>query len=225
MEIGRYNEEKRIENKQEMIKIEKEYSIEKVEEKLLERRKELEGKLKEIAERENVNPILIERYFFQSINPLVNVEPEYSSEKVGIMWQIYEEMVARINEYAMYIPTISSFCNFIGIRVSTLKKWKCSADENMRIVVEKIEDSCYNANVMMSQVGALKERTTVYRMKSEQERIEKETPEIHVHNEVGLDLNAISKRINEIKELENKKAIEGEYVVKEKVRRNKRSDR
>lgn len=231
--ISERNEETRIKNKQEIRVIEQGYVDEEYRDLSLiveRKRKEIEDKLVKYLEdnkqvvytkegtpitKPNVNPLLIQKYFFQSINPLVNVEPEYSAEKLGIIWQLYEEMIGKVNaKIGVLVPNLSSFCAFAGIRLATFKRYKSSVDESMRIVVEKIEDGCFDSNVMLAQMGYVKERSTVYRMKSEQERVEKEAPQVHIHKDV-TDLNAIRNRLNEIKGFSEKKkrveAIETEY--------------
>lgn len=231
MSVKEYNEQVRIENKQAVRVIEKEY-IDNVlgglEKAVEEKRKEIEDKLVKYLEKNktkeytkdgtpyevpNKNPIVIQKYFFQSINPLVNVEPKYSAEKLGIVWQLYEEMVGLISaKIGVIVPSLSSFCSFAGIRLSTFKQYKQSVDEDMRIVVEKIEDGCFDSNLTLAQLGYIKERSTVYRMKSEQERVEKEMPAIHIHNE-GVNLMDINKRLNELKGFKEKKEIiEGELI-------------
>lgn len=226
-----YNEQVRIENKQAIRVIEKEYVedvLGNLEKAVEEKRKEIEDKLIKFLDENklkkynkdgvaydvpNTNPIVIQKYFFQSINPLVNVEPKYSAEKLGIVWQLYEEMIGKISaKLGVVVPSLSSFCSFAGIRLSTFKQYKQSVDEDMRIVVEKIEDGCFDSNLTLAQLGYIKERSTVYRMKSEQERIEKEMPSIHIHNE-GVDLGDINRRLNELKGFKEKKQIiEGELV-------------
>ena len=201
-----------------------------LEEAIAKKREEIEDKLISYAEKNkikrydkdgkpyevpNTNPIVIQKYFFQSINPLVNVEPKYSAEKLGIVWQLYEEMIGAINaKIGTIIPNLSSFCSFAGIRLSTFKLYKQSIDEDMRIVVEKIEDGCFDNNLTLAQMGYIKERSTVYRMKSEQERIEKETPTIHIHNE-SVDLANIKKRLNELQGFTNKKKLVEVEIVEE----------
>lgn len=226
-----YNQDVRIKNKQEVRMIEQDYVDDefKTLSTIVEaKRYEIEEKLKTYLEKNkikkydkdgkpyeipNTNPLLIQKYFFQSINPLVNVEPEYSAEKLGIIWQLYEEMIGKVNaDIGVLVPNLSGFCSFAGIRLSTFKNYKNSLDESMRIVIEKIEDGCFDSNVMLAQMGYVKERSTVYRMKSEQERIEKETPQIHIHKDT-VDLDFIHSRLEEIKSLgEKKKAIEVEYT-------------
>lgn len=146
---------------------------------------------------------------------MVNVEPKYSAEKLGIVWQLYEQMVGVINaKIGTLVPNLSGFCSFAGIRLSTFKQYKQSVDEDMRVVVEKIEDGCFDSNLTLAQMGYIKERSTVYRMKSEQERIEKESPTIHIHNE-GVNLGDINKRLRELQGFKEKKEIIEAEVVKE----------
>jgi len=122
-------------------------------------------------------------------------------------------MVGKISaKIGVIVPSLSNFCNFAGIRLSTFKQYKQSVDEDMRIVVEKIEDGCFDSNLTLAQLGYIKERSTVYRMKSEQERVEKEMPSIHIHNE-SVDLGDINRRLQELKGFKEKKQIiEGELV-------------
>lgn len=228
------NQEVRIKNKQEIRVIEQGYVDDEFRDltAIVEaKRQEIEKKLIEYTkgftvtkytkdgdpyEVPNTNPLLIQKYFFQSINPLVNVEPEYSAEKLGIIWQLYEEMIGKVNaQIGILVPNLSSFCSFAGIRLATFKSYKNSLDEGMRIVVEKIEDGCFDSNVMLAQMGYVKERSTVYRMKSEQERVEKEAPQIHIHND-NVDLDMVQKRLEQLKGLGMKQkrseAIVAEYT-------------
>ena len=229
--IAEYNEEVRIANKQEVRAIEKEYvenELNGLENAIIIKRAELEDKLIRFCEENkikkytkdgteyevpNTNPLLIQKYFFKSLNPLVNVEPMYSAEKLGIVWQLYDEMIGQISaKIGLIVPNLSHFCAFAGIRVSTFKSYKNSADADMRIVVEKIEDGCYDSNITLAQLGYVKERTTVYRMKSEQEKVEKETPVVHIHND-GVNLTQINQRINQLKGFsEKKKMIEATNI-------------
>ena len=167
------NEDVRIKNKALVREIEQEYcdgDLSVLNERIQARRYELETKLIEYMEENkitkydkegnshevpNVNPLVLQKYFFQSINPMVNVEPNYSAEKLGIVWELYEEMIAKINaKVGVVVPSLSGFCSFAGIRVATFKRYKSSVDPSMRIVVEKIEDGCFDNNVTLAQMGS-----------------------------------------------------------------------
>ena len=55
-------------------------------------RKNEYGEVVEVI-RKDYNPYLVSTYFFKSINPLSNVEPLYSSEKLAAVWGIYMNLI------------------------------------------------------------------------------------------------------------------------------------
>jgi hypothetical protein len=209
----------RQENKIQLRELEKMYVygvIDNLDEIVAEKKEEIVGKLKEFylkleQKPEIRSPYLINSYFFKSINPMPNHEPKYTAEKLGIVWELYQDILTEVNmNIGEILPSLSSFCKFAGITLVTFKNYKSSPDEGLRILVEKINDECFDSQVTMAQNGLLKERSTIYRMKAEQERIEKETPAIHIH-ENTVDVGSIVNRLKEIKQFNDKKgAIEVE---------------
>lgn len=216
------NSEVRMENKRQLRDLEKMYVdgvIDNLDQIVEERKNDLVLQLQnfynKLEQKPNLrNPFIINSYFFKSINPMSNCEPKYTAEKLGIVWDLYNHILCEVNmEIGEVLPTLSNFCKFAGITLSTFKTYKNSPDEAMRIVIEKISDSCFDTQVTMAQIGAVKERSTIYRMKAEQERVEKETPAIHIHQE-AVDLGEIANRLKEIKQYNSKKnAIEVEGGV------------
>lgn len=224
MKTKEYNQSVMLKNKKELRELEKNYVEEilgDINKAIENKRKEIEKKLIEYSETHkvkkrtkdgveyevaNVNPIVIQKYFFKSISPMMNIEPTYNAEKLGIVWDLYEEMIEKIStDIGVIAPSLSGFCSFAGIRVSTFKEYRKSVDIDMRVVSEKIEDSCFDSNTTLAQFGYIKERTTVYRMKSEQERVEKEMPTVHIHNNNGVDLEQINKRLAQLGNFADKK--------------------
>lgn len=224
MKTKEYNQSIMLKNKKELRELEKNYVEEvlgDINKAIENKRKEIEKKLIEYSETHkvkkrtkdgveyevaNVNPIVIQKYFFKSISPMMNIEPTYNAEKLGIVWDLYEEMIEKIStDIGVIAPSLSGFCSFAGIRVSTFKEYRKSVDIDMRVVSEKIEDSCFDSNTTLAQFGYIKERTTVYRMKSEQERVEKEMPTVHIHNNNGVDLEQINKRLAQLGNFADKK--------------------
>lgn len=216
------NSEVRMENKRQLRELEKMYVdgvIDNLDEIVAQRKNELVLQLQNfytrLEEKPNLrSPFIINTYFFKSINPMPNCEPKYTAEKLGIVWDLYNHILCEVNmEIGEILPTLSNFCRFAGITLTTFKSYKNSPDEAMRVVIEKISDLCFDTQVTMAQVGAVKERSTIYRMKAEQERVEKETPAIHIHQE-NVDLGEIANRLKEIKQYNFKKnAIEAEGGV------------
>lgn len=228
-DVKEYNKEVRRRNKEEIRVLENSYVQDVVEnldsliaerkEKLIKDLLEYKGKFGKEDKRGNyeidVEPMVINKYFFKPINPLVGSEPTYNAEKLGIVWEIYSDTVATVSENlrATVVPTLSNFCRFAGIRLSTFRNYKNSSDESMRIVTEKIEDECFDTNVTLAQMGKVKETSTQYRMKAEQGKVEAQAPSVHIHAE-SIDLGAINDRIKDIMDFNNRKnqVIEGSKV-------------
>lgn len=160
-----------------------------------------------------VNPIIINKYFFSSLNPLSGYQPIYSSETFGIVFNLYEDICSKVNEkIGNYLPTLSNFCKFAGISTNTFRNYCESNDLSMRVLTDKIEDYCFDSSVTASQLGMAKESITKYRMKTEIGRIEKETPTIHIHQDKIIDLKDVSERIESLINYNKKKVVEAEVI-------------
>ncbi|MEG1506034.1 MAG: hypothetical protein RR478_00900 [Bacilli bacterium] len=198
-----------IDNLEEIVQAKKEelvYKISKFNEDMEKTIIDKNGEEKTIKKR--LNPLIINNYFFKSINPLISKEPLYTAEKLGIVWELYSYLIARVNEeYEDIIPTVTNFSKFAGISLATLKSYKRSNDLDMRVVLEKIEDSCFDTNVTFAQTNKLSTRATMYRMEIEQDKVKKDNPQIHIHTE-NVDLKGINTRLKELMDFTHKKVIE-----------------
>lgn len=203
-------QEKQKEFESNMLKIEnKLYTIEYDE----------KGKAIKKLNKQYKNPLVLNNYFLKSINPYKNIQPEYTAESLNAVFDLYCEILTEVNvRIGTLPPSISSFCKFAGISTYTFKGYKSSAEIEMRTIVDMIEDYCYDTSVSMSQGGFVKERSTVYRMKSEQERMEKEQQKV-VINAKSVNIGEVQekiKRIQELKKYNNKnKLIEAQFEEKD----------
>lgn len=146
-----------------------------------------------------VNPYLVSTYFFKSVNPLSNTEPLYSSEKLAIVWDIYMYLIEQVNlNITTFQPTLTHFAKFAGISLNTLKSYRNSGDREMQILIDKIYDETMDSNLTLAQNNRLKEKTTQFRLKVENEIVEKTTPNINYNVSAKVDLNKINQRLNEI---------------------------
>lgn len=75
----------------------------------------------------------------------------------------------------------------------------------MRVVVEKIYDQIGDANITMSQMGMVKERSTIFKMKSENEMVEKQQPNVNINIVEQPDLKKIEENLNKYKMFATKK--------------------
>ena len=145
------------------------------------------------------NPYLVSTYFFKSINPLSNIEPMYSSEKLAAVWGIYMNLIELVNIHiGPFQPTLSHFAKFAGISTYTLKSYRNSPDINMQTIANKIFDETFDSNVLLAQNKILSNRSTELRVKVENEVQEKPQVKVNVNVNQEVDLNQISARLNEI---------------------------
>lgn len=166
-------------------------------------------------EMKKVNPYLVSTYFFKSVNPLANTEPEYSSEKLSIVWSLYMYLVEQVNmNIAPFQPTLTHFCKFAGISLGTLRNYRNNGDMQMRILIDKIYDETYDSNMYLAQSGNLNGRSTQFRMKSENEVQEKPQVKVNVNVSENIDLDKINSRLAQYNQFSKKKATvaEANYV-------------
>ena len=157
-------------------------------------------------EQKPINPLVINNYFFKSIVPITSQEPVYNAEKLGMVFDYYCHILAEVNDRIGYFPSsLTSFCKLAGITLNTLRNYKTSQDYSMRVVVEKIYDQVGDENITMSQMGIVKERSTIFKMKSENELVEKQQPKINVNITERPDMEKIANRLNEYKRFASKK--------------------
>lgn len=159
-----------------------------------------------VGTRTKLSPLVITNYFFKPITNLTCVEPIYSAEQLGIVFDYYCFIIAKINDEIGYFPSsLTSFCKLAGITLNSLRNLRNSVDYNMRVVVEKIYDQVGDENITMSQMGMVKERTTMFKMKSQNELVEKEQPKVNIHITEKPDFDQIQERLNKYKQFARKK--------------------
>jgi len=175
--------------------------------KIQARKEELVQQMTEYAENHDyANPIIVTNKFFKSINPVMGQEPIYSAETLGMVFDYYCDLLAAVNDkIGSYPSSLTAFCKLAGISLYTLKQMKVSDDYNMRVVVEKIYDQIGDENITMSQMGVAKEKTTLFKMKAQNELVEKAQPQVKVNVNADIDLNRISQRLEQYKRFATKK--------------------
>lgn len=153
-----------------------------------------------------MNPLVINNYFFKPITPITCQEPVYNAEKLGMVFDYYCFVLAQVNDKIGYYPSsLTSFCKLAGITLNTLRNYRSSQDYNMRVVAEKIYDQIGDDNITMSQMGIVKERSTIFKMKSQNEMVEKQQPKVNVNITEMPDIGRITERLNQYKNFTAKK--------------------
>lgn len=153
-----------------------------------------------------INPLVINNYFFKSIVPITSQEPQYNAEKLGMVFDYYCEILAEVNDRIGNFPSsLTSFCKLAGITLQTLRNYRNSSDYGLRVVAEKIYDQIGDENITMSQMGVVRERSTIFKMKSQNEIVEKEQPKININITPKPDMDRIEERLNKYKVFTSKK--------------------
>ena len=153
-----------------------------------------------------INPIVINNSFFKPITPISSQEPIYNAEKLGMVYDYYCFILSEVNDKIGYFPSsLTSFCKLAGITMYSLKNYKNSSDINMRTIAEKIFDQISDENITLSQMGYAKERTTLFKMKSQNELVEKAQPKVSINIVDKPDFDRIQERLDKYKQYSNKK--------------------
>jgi len=159
-----------------------------------------------VGEKIEINPLVINNYFFKPITNLTSVEPTYSAEQLGLIYDYYCYLVAEINDKIGYFPTsLTSFCKLSSLTLQTLRNYRNSSDYSLRIVAEKIYDQIGDENITMSQMGVVRERSTIFKMKAQNEIVEKEQPKVSINITEKPDMERIEERLNRYKMFTRKK--------------------
>lgn len=154
-----------------------------------------------------INPLVITNYFFKPIIPITSQEPVYNAEKLGMVYDYYCELLMEVNDKIGNFPSsLTLFCKFAGITLNTLRRYKNSEDYSMRVVAEKIYDQIGDENITMSQMGVVRERSTIFKMKSQNEITEKVQPNVNINvKTIDVDLDRINERLNQYSNFAKKK--------------------
>jgi hypothetical protein len=157
-----------------------------------------------------VKPLVINNYFFKSICPINSVEPIYNAEKLGLVFDYYNYLLSEVNDkLGDYPSSLTGFCKVAGITLNTLRNYKNSDDMNLRIIAEKIYDQIGDENMTLGQLGMVKERTTLFKLRSQNEITEAQRPNVSINITDKIDTNIIEDRIGKYAKFIDKKSNKG----------------
>ena len=152
-----------------------------------------------------VNPNIITNTFFKPIVPLTT-QIIYNGEQLSMLYEYYNDLILKINDKLGAFPSsLSLFCRFIGLTIEEFKRLKENGDEITQLVVKKIIDDVDESNLSMAQAGNLKERTTLFRLKAQNEMVEKVAPKVNVNVKTNIDDERIKGNILDYQEFLRKK--------------------
>lgn len=132
---------------------------------------------------------------------------EYTSQEIRAGFDLYLDMILKINEIKPFPPTIESFTNFMGVSRSEFSNWLVDIDR--KSVAEYINSYLTGILATGSLTGDLKEVSSIYIQKT-MGKVEQTAPTIIEHKKV-TDVNEIQEQIAMLK---RDNAIEAEWEEK-----------
>ena len=133
---------------------------------------------------------------------------EYTAQEIRAGFDLYLDMILKINEIKAFPPTIESFTNFMGVSRVEFNKWLVDLDR--KSVAEYINSYLTGILAAGSLTGDLKEVSSIYIQKT-MGKIEQTAPTIIEHKKV-TDVNEIQEQIAALKK---DNAIDAEWEEKE----------
>lgn len=133
---------------------------------------------------------------------------EYTSQEIRAGFDLYLDMILKINEIKPFPPTIESFTNFMGVSRSEFSNWLVDIDR--KSVAEYINSYLTGILATGSLTGDLKEVSSIYIQKT-MGKVEQTAPTIIEHKKVA-DISEIQNQINSLKK---DNAIDAEWEEKE----------
>lgn len=120
---------------------------------------------------------------------------EYTSQEIKAGFDLYLDMILKINEVKSFPPTIESFTNFMGVSRSEFSNWLVDIDR--KSVAEYINSYLTGVLATGSLTGDLKEVSSIYIQKT-MGKVEQTAPTIIEHKKT-TDVGEIQEQIAALK--------------------------
>jgi hypothetical protein len=120
---------------------------------------------------------------------------EYTSQEIRAGFDLYLDMILKINEIKPFPPTIESFTNFMGVSRTEFSKWLVDIDR--KSVAEYINSYLTGVLATGSLTGDLKEVSSIYIQKT-MGKVEQTAPTVIEHKKI-TDVSEIQEQIAMLK--------------------------
>lgn len=120
---------------------------------------------------------------------------EYTAQEIRAGFDLYLDMILKINEIKSFPPTIESFTNFMGVSRSEFSNWLVDIDR--KSAAEYINSYLTGVLATGSLTGDLKEVSSIYIQKT-MGKVEQTAPTVIEHKKV-TDISEIQSQISALK--------------------------
>lgn len=156
----------------------------------------------EVGDYVDYNPAVINSCFFKPIIPNMGSMPRYNAKKLEQVYEYYNFLVTEVNDkIGVYPPSLGTFCKVAGITMAELEKYKVGGSLDVQVVVGKIYDEIGDNNMILTQMGRVKEATTMFKLKAEHNINEKKQPNINVSLKQSIDTSKLDAIISKYEKI------------------------
>lgn len=149
-----------------------------------------------IGTRVDMNPLVVNNLFFKTICPIGCKVPVYTPEKLSLIYDYYLYLLTEVNDKIGNFPSsLASFCKLAGITTRDLRTYRNSPDIDMRNIAEKIYDEIGDNNLSMAQLGIVKGTPTQFKLKTQNEMVEKSVPNVNITYKEVVNVDKMNKNI------------------------------
>ena len=120
---------------------------------------------------------------------------EYTSQEIRAGFDLYLDMILKINDIKPFPPTVESFTNFMGVSRNEFSKWLVDIDR--KAAAEYINSYLTGVLATGSLTGDLKEVSSIYIQKT-MGKVEQTAPTIIEHKKT-TDVSEIQEQIAALK--------------------------
>ena len=119
----------------------------------------------------------------------------YTPQELRIGFDLYLDMINKINEIKPFPPTVESYCNFMGISKATYDSYLTNYEK--KDVMNYIQSYLLGVLATSSLTGELKEISSIYQQKA-LGKVEQVQPIVVEHKKV-IDINEIQQKLASLK--------------------------
>lgn len=209
----RENKEKKLQEQEQLVTQIREESKEKLIPTLKEKTNELTNYIVELLKNkgeEKVNNIQIMSLIAQrSMLEVANVgNVTYTPQEIMLGFNLYLDMINKINEIKKFPPTVESFSIFMGISRTTYNNWLVDPDK--REVMDYIHSYLLGVLATGGLMGEVREISAMYLQKT-MGKVEAQQPIVVKHEKV-TDVDDINKQLEALK---RDNVIDAEWMEKD----------
>lgn len=143
----------------------------------------------------------------RSVSDIATIRTKtYTAYELGEAFNVYIDMLDRINQYKQFPPTKGSFCALLGISTMTYNSYKEDPEKyEIMGIIDNYISSSLNTSAL---VGETREISSIFTLKASHGMVEQQAPQT-VKVEHKLDIDTIQEQLKAVKQ--RREVLEAEW--------------